>query len=144
MAAESLQLEVVTLEREVIRDAASEVQLPGAAGFLGVLPGHTPLLTEVGTGVLSYHKGGQIFYSAVSGGIAEVLGDRVTVIADSAERAEEIDVERAQKALATAQEKYAAGASDPATDWDAAQRAVARARTRLEAAQHAGARAHAA
>jgi F-type H+-transporting ATPase subunit epsilon len=140
MAADGLQLEVVTLEREVIRDAASEVQLPGAAGFLGVLPRHTPLLTEVGTGVLSYHKGGQIYYAAVSGGIAEVLGDRVTVLADAAERAEEIDVDRAQKALAAAQEKYAAGASDPA----AAQRAVARARTRLEAAQHAVARAHAA
>jgi len=144
MAADSLQLEVVTLEREVIRDAASEVQLPGAAGFLGVLPGHTPLLTEVGTGVLSYRKGGQTYYAAVSGGIAEVLGDRVTVLADSAELAEEIDVEQAQKALDLAQEKFAAGVSNPATDWDAAQRAVARARTRLEAAQHAGARAHAA
>ena len=140
MPADELILEVVTLEREVIRDSASEVQLPGAAGYLGVLPGHTPLLTEVGIGVLSYRKGAQTFYAAVIGGCAEVLPDRVTVLAEVAERAEEIDAPRAQRALESAERQYAAGASNPATDWDAVQQAVARARVRLDASGHAGSR----
>ena len=136
MADNELMLEVVTLDREVIRDSVAEVQLPGSAGYLGILPGHTPLLTEVGTGVLSYRKDGQTFYAAVIGGTAEVLPDRVTVLADAAERAEEIDATRAQAALAAAEKQFT-GAAAAATDWDAVRQAAARAHARLEAAAHA-------
>jgi F-type H+-transporting ATPase subunit epsilon len=135
---DALQLEVVTLEREVIRDSASEVQLPGAAGYLGILPGHTPLLTEVGIGVLSYQKAGQTFYAAVIGGMAEVLADRVTVLAQIAERPEEIDVAKARDRLAVAPAAAAATAASGAdVDWDQVQRSLAGDQARLEAAAHA-------
>src|SRR6266849_3969210 len=99
MLPEVLTLEVVTPDRAVVHEAVTEVQLPGSEGYLGILPGHTPLLTELGTGALSYRQGAQTRRVAVSGGFAEVLPDRVIVLADVAERAEEIDVERARLAL---------------------------------------------
>ena len=77
--ADALQLEVVTPEREVIRESVAEVQLPALSGFLGILPGHTPLLTELGVGALSYQKGSQTMYVAVLGGMAEVLPGRVVL-----------------------------------------------------------------
>ena len=137
--ADTLTLDVVTPERQVVHETVSEVQLPGRDGYLGILPMHTPLLTEIGIGSLSYKQGGATRYVAVNGGFAEVLPDRVTVLAEAAERAEEIDVPRAQKALAEAEKKLAAGASDPNTDWESLQQAIRRATVRLEVAQHAGA-----
>jgi F-type H+-transporting ATPase subunit epsilon len=131
MLPETLTLEVVTPERAVVRESVTEVNLPGREGYLGILPGHTPLLTELATGVLSYRQGSQTRRVAVSGGFAEVLADRVIVLADSAERAEEIDVARARAALATAEKQLAAAAG---SDWEAAQQAVNLARTRLEVA----------
>jgi F-type H+-transporting ATPase subunit epsilon len=127
-----LTLEVVTPDRAVVRESVAEVQLPGREGYLGILPGHTPLLTELATGALSYRQGAQTRRLAISGGFAEVLPDRVIVLADSAERAEEIDPARARNALAEA-EKQLAGA-----DWETAQKAIARAHTRLEVAAPAG------
>src|SRR5919205_1223363 len=96
--AESLQLEVVTPERLLVADAAAEIQIPGKTGYLGILPGHAPLITELTSGEISYKKpGGGIERLAVHWGFAEVLPDKVTVLAEVAERAADIDVEGAKK-----------------------------------------------
>jgi F-type H+-transporting ATPase subunit epsilon len=134
---DALELEVVTPDREVVRESVAEVQVPGREGYLGILPGHTPLLSALGIGALSYQKGGQRVYVAVLGGFVEVLADHVTVLADGAERAEEIDVTKARAALADAEKKFAGG-SDPNTDWDAVLLAATAARVRLEVAEHGG------
>jgi F-type H+-transporting ATPase subunit epsilon len=136
MLPDAISLEVVTPERAVVRESVTEVSLPGREGYLGILPGHTPLLTELATGALSYRQGAQTRRVAVSGGFAEVLADRVIILADSAERAEEIDAARARTALASAEKQLAAGAG---TDWETAQQAITRARTRLEVAAPGGA-----
>jgi F-type H+-transporting ATPase subunit epsilon len=136
-------LEVVTPEREVVRaESVAEVQLPALSGYLGILPGHTPLLTELGIGPLIYKKGSQSGYIAVIGGFAEVLPERVTVLAEKAERSEDIDEARARTDLAEAEKKLNAGSADPNTDWDAVLKAVASARARLEAATHGATGAH--
>src|SRR5713226_6185629 len=99
MLPDSLSLEVVTPERSLIAEAGVvEVQLPGSDGYLGILPGHAPLLTELGMGELSYRKGRDTYSAVVIHGFAEVLPDRVIILAETAERAEEIDAERARAA----------------------------------------------
>src|ERR1700722_2993151 len=120
MSADILTLEVVTPEREVVREPVTEVQVPGREGYLGILPGHTPLLTELGIGSLNYRKGAPTNYVAIAGGFAEVLSGRVLVLAEAAQRAEEIDVTGARSALAEAEKVVSSGAANPATDWDAA------------------------
>ena len=134
--AEAFLLEVVTPERELVRESVAEVQLPALSGYLGILPGHTPLLTELGIGPLSYKKGSETAYVAVIGGFAEVLPERVTVLAEAAEPSGEIDGARARADLAEAEKKLNTGSADPKTDWDAVLKAVASARARLEAAAH--------
>jgi F-type H+-transporting ATPase subunit epsilon len=136
MLPETIMLEVVTPERAVIRESVAEVSLPGREGYLGILPGHTPLLTELSTGALSYRQGSQVLRVAVSGGFAEVLPDRVIVLADTAERSEEIDASRARNALATAEKQLTSAAG---TDWETAQQAMNRARTRIEVSGPRGA-----
>jgi len=137
MAAQTLTLELVTPERQVLRAEVEEVQLPGREGYLGILPGHAPLLTELGAGVLSYHQGGQVHYATALMGFAEVLSGRVIVLAEGAERAEEIDVERARAAKERA-EKRVASAGRVEVDFDRAQVALQRALIRLQVAEHAG------
>ena len=134
--AEALILEVVTPERELVRESVAEVQLPALSGYLGILPGHTPLLTELGIGPLIYKKASESGYIAVMGGFAEVLPERVTVLAEAAEPSAEIDAARARADLAEAEKKLNTGSTDPKTDWDAVLKAVASARARLEAAAH--------
>jgi F-type H+-transporting ATPase subunit epsilon len=129
-------LEVVTPDRELVRESVAEVQLPARSGYLGILPGHTPLLTELGIGPLIYKKASESAYIAVMGGFAEVLPERVTVLAEAAEPSGEIDAARARADLAEAEKKLNAGSADPNTDWDALLKAVASARARLEAAAH--------
>jgi F-type H+-transporting ATPase subunit epsilon len=136
--ADTFQLEVVTPAREVVRERVTEAQIPARGGYLGVLPGHTPLLAEMGVGELSYHVGGRVFSCAAIGGFVEVLGDRVIVLADSAERAEEINVERAQRARDRAQKRLATP-NDPSIDWKRAEAALERAQARLQVAAKAGA-----
>ena len=133
---DALMLEVVTPDREVVRESVAEVQLPGLAGYLGILPRHTPLLTEMGIGPLIYKKGGESGYVAVIGGFAEVLPERVTVLAEAAERSEEIDAGQARAELAESEKQMNTGAADPNTDWDAVLKRVASARARLETAEH--------
>ena len=130
--ADMLSLEIVTPERLLVREAVTAVQAPAANGYLGILPGHAPLLAELGTGFLNYEAGGKRWFLAVHGGYLEILADRVRLLATGAERAEEIDVERAKAAFKRAQEQMfnPSLGVDPA----AALNAMARAQARLDAA----------
>jgi F-type H+-transporting ATPase subunit epsilon len=101
----SLHLTVVTPEHKVVETEAEEVQLPGSEGYLGILPGHTPLITLLKTGVLSYRGAGRSGAFAVSVGFAEIVNDRVSVLADSAESPSEIDATAAQNERARAEEE---------------------------------------
>src|SRR6266404_1807688 len=134
MLPETIELVVVTPERQHLRQGAKEVQLPGAEGYLGILPGHAPLITELGIGELSYHdtNGKESAHLAIIRGFAEVLPDRVTVLAETAERAEEIDLQRAKDALARAEKRLAS--NDPNIDWDRANIALQRALIRIQVA----------
>jgi F-type H+-transporting ATPase subunit epsilon len=129
--AETFELELATPERLLVRESVTEAQIPGKEGYLGVLPGHAPLLSELKPGYLSYTAGGRRFYLAVSGGFAEVMPDKVRVLAVNAERAEEIDVARAEAALKRAQERLAQPAAglDVARALSASMRAMARLET---------------
>ena len=122
---------IVTPERQILKETVSEVTMPGADGYLGVLPGHAPLITELGVGELTYRTtGGQTGLLAVIRGFAEVLPDRVSILAETAEFAEDIDMERAQAALKRAQERIAKGGED--IDWDRATMALRRALVRIQ------------
>jgi F-type H+-transporting ATPase subunit epsilon len=134
--ADTLHLQIITPDKLLVREDADSVQIPGKGGYLGILPGHAPLITELMIGEISFSKGGTTQYFAVSWGFAEVLPDKVTILADTAERAEDINVTRAQEAKARAeQELKAAG---PELDYDAVNFALRRAEVRLEVAAHAG------
>ncbi len=98
-----LKLTVVTPEKTVVNSPADEVQMPGALGYLGILPGHAPLITQLATGVLSYRNGGAEKRLAVSAGFAEVASDTVTVLADLAEEPAQIDAAAAQQDRARAE-----------------------------------------
>lgn len=128
---ERLRLEVVTPERRVVQADADEIRLPGDLGQLGVLPGHTPLLTSLGTGPVSYRDGARVTQIAVQGGFAEVLPDGVTVLAGLAETPDEIDLEAARE---TADEAEAALKSASAAELDAITGRLRWAATRIEVA----------
>lgn len=102
--AELLKLELVTPHRKVVSEEVDEITATGTLGEFGVLPGHTPFLTSLKIGELSYKKGGALYHLAVNAGYLEVVNDMVTVLVDSSERAEEIDLERAKRAQARAEE----------------------------------------
>ena len=130
---DTFKLEIVTPEKKVVDTAAEEVQIPGKGGYLGVLPGHAPLITELAVGQISYCENSQEFRLAVAWGFAEVLPDKVTILAESAERPSEIDVERARKAQERAEQKLTSG--DTTVDVERALDALHRAETRLEVAE---------
>jgi F-type H+-transporting ATPase subunit epsilon len=134
MLPEAIELVIVTPEKQLLRGKVIEVQMPGENGYLGILPGHAPLMTELGIGELSYHdmSGKESEHVAVVRGFAEVLPDRVTVLAETAERAEEIDVQRAKDALARAEKHLSS--NDPNVDWDRANIALQRALIRIQVA----------
>src|SRR3982750_3856094 len=102
-----IDLQIVTPDRRIVQDQVDEVEIPGSEGYFGVLPGHTPLLAALAVGELWYRKGQGKFFLALAFGFAEVLPDRVTILARIAERAEEIIVERAESALRRAEERLA-------------------------------------
>lgn len=131
---ELLDLEVATPERQLVHEAVAEVQIPAKNGYLGILPGHAPLLSELGTGFLSYSCGGRKRYLSIQGGFVEVLPDHVRVLANAAERADEIDMERAKSDLRRAQEQVVnpAVGVDPAVSLDA----LAWAQARVDAAEN--------
>ncbi len=127
-----LTLELVTPDRAVVRLSVDEVQIPGSEGYLGVLPGHTPLLTTLQVGELWFLQGGEKFYVSVAFGFAEVLPDRVTILAQLAERAEDVDVNRARDAQRRAQERLSKSAVD--TDFERARISMMKALIRLQVA----------
>ena len=134
--ADSFQLEIVTPEKMVVKDQAEEMQIPGKNGYLGILPGHAPLISELSVGQISYRNGSETHYLCVAWGFAEVLPDKVTILAETAERGEDVDCERAQKAKERAEQRLSSG--DPEVDVPRAQDALARANSRLEAAAKEG------
>ncbi len=128
-----LRLEVITPGGVAFRDQVDYVEAPGVLGYFGVLPGHAPLLSQIRSGRLRYRKGGEEHFLAVHWGFLEVLDDLVTVLAETAERPQDIDLERAETALRRARERLEEFGA--AYDVDRAQRAVARAEARLRAAE---------
>ena len=134
-----LTLEIVTPDRVVTHEQVDEVEIPGADGYFGVLPGHTPLLASLTIGLLWYRKGTEKTYVAIAYGFAEVLPDRVTILAQIAERAEDIDVNRAEAAQRRAQARLAKPVPD--MDYERAQAALMKALVRLQVAARGRSRA---
>ncbi len=129
--ADKLNLEVAVPERLMIREDVDGVQVRGTDGYLGILPDHAPLMTGLGAGVLRFGKDGETRYMAVHGGVMEVLPDRVRILADRAEWANEVDVQRAEKARRRANDLLRSHEME--IDVERAQDAIARAHARLEA-----------
>lgn len=132
MLPENIELQVVTPERHVLQETVQAVEIPGKEGYMGVLPGHAPLITELAVGEITYREGASEQRLAVAWGFAEVLPDKVTILAETAERPSEIDVERARKAKERAESLLANG--DPNVDVERALDALKRAELRLEVA----------
>ena len=130
-----LDLQIVTPDRLVVQARVDEVQVPGSEGYFGVLPGHTPMLASLAVGELWYRQGQEKTYLAIASGFAEVLPDRVTILAKLAERADEIDAERADAARQRAEERLV-NKSD--VDYERARAALAKALTRLQVASRVG------
>ena len=128
----AMRFEIVTAERVVYSDEIDVLVAPGIDGELGILPRHAPLLTVLKPGEIRVVKDGEESLIAVSGGFMEVLGNKVTILADTAEPAEEIDVQRAEEALERAQERVAASPSD--VDLERAMAELRRSQARLKVA----------
>ena len=122
--AEQLQLEVVTPERRVLSEQVNSVTVPGRSGEMGILPGHASLISELQTGVLSYTEDGTVFQLHVSGGFVEVNDNRVSVLAEIAERPEEIDAARARQARERTEKQLSA--------WSGTEEDFEKARAKLE------------
>lgn len=129
--AETIQLEIVTPERLVVNDTAEYIEIPGRSGYLGVLPGHAPLITELAVGEISYTNSGKTKRLAVAWGFAEVLQNKVTILAETAEKSEEIDTARAQAARQRAEEALRKAGVEGDKN---AQAALDRANARLDVA----------
>lgn len=125
-----IDLQIVTPDRLIVQEQVDEVEIPGAEGYFGVLPGHTPLLASLAVGELWYRKGQEKFYLSLAFGFAEILPDRVTILARLAERAEEIDVERAELARRRAEERLSQSKSD--FDYERARIALTKSLMRLQ------------
>ena len=128
------KLEFVTPARAIVHENVDEVELPGEEGYFGVLPGHAPMLAALKVGSMWYRRGVDKKFAFIADGFAEVLPDRVVILAQVAERAEEIDLARAEAAKRRAEERLAKPTSD--IDFERARIALLRALTRLQIAQH--------
>lgn len=136
-----LTLKVVTPDRAIAHESVDEVQIPGSEGYLSVLPGHTPLLTTLAVGEFSFRQGNETTYVSVAEGFAEILPDGVTILAQIAERAEEIDVSRAEEAERRARERMDQGSVDlgsATVDVERARIAALKALVRLRVASRIG------
>ena len=133
----SIELQIVTPDRLVLRENVDEVEIPGSEGYFGVLPGHTPLLASLAVGELWYRQGQEKTYLSIAFGFAEVLPDRVTILARLAERADDIDVERAEAARARA-EKRLAGAHQNDIDYERTRTALLKSLARLNVSSRIG------
>jgi F-type H+-transporting ATPase subunit epsilon len=125
-----LDLQIVTPDRRIVQEQVDEVEIPGSEGYFGVLPGHTPLLASLAVGELWYRKGQEKIYLSIAFGFAEVLPDRVTILARIAERAEDISVERAEASRKRAEERLAHARSD--IDYERARVALTKSIARLQ------------
>jgi F-type H+-transporting ATPase subunit epsilon len=130
--ADKINLEIITPEKLALREVVDEVVAPGLGGELGILPDHTPLISQLQTGVLIYRQGTEKKALHVSGGFIEVLADRVAVMSDVAERPEEIDYQRAQRARERAEKRLASTAPD--VDFRRAELKLQRALIRMQIA----------
>jgi len=130
-----LQLQIVSADRSLVNVQVDEVQVPAADGYLGVLPGHTPLLATLQVGTLWYRQGQETHYLAIAFGFAEVQPDRVTILAQIAEKADEIDAARAEAARKRAEERLTGAATD--MDFERARIAMMKALIRLQVATRA-------
>jgi len=138
-----LAVEIVTHSGVIYQQDVDGIIAPGTVGYLGVRPGHAPLVTSLGTGVITVHVGERDLFGAITGGIMEVFQNRVTILADVAEMASAIDVERARRAVKRASQRLEAHYSDgkrEEIDADRAQMALLRALNRLRTAEKAGLR----
>jgi F-type H+-transporting ATPase subunit epsilon len=129
-----LTLEIVTPDRALLREEVDEVVVPGAEGELGILPGHTPLLATLKVGELWYRQGQEKHYLAIAFGFVEVLPGRVTILAQIAERAQEIDVTRAERAKRRAEERLAKPSVQSELDFERARIAMMKSLIRLQVA----------
>jgi F-type H+-transporting ATPase subunit epsilon len=137
--AANIRLEIVTPEKEVVNDTAQIVMAPGSMGQFGVLSGHTPFMTSLNTGAIHYRdENGKDQYVFVSAGFAEALPDKVKVLAESAERMEDIDMERAQSAMERAEKRLSEDRAKDKIDSDRARAALERALVRIKLAGGAG------
>jgi F-type H+-transporting ATPase subunit epsilon len=130
-----LQLQIVSAERSLVNETVDEVEIPGHDGYFGVLPGHTPLLAALSVGTLRYRQGSENHYLLIAFGFAEVQPDRVTILAQIAEKAEEIDLGRAAAAKTRAEERMASSSAD--VDVERARIAMLKALVRLQVAERA-------
>lgn len=137
--ADTFEFEIVTPDKMVLKDVAEQMQIPAKNGYIGILPGHAPLITELAIGEISYTEHGNTHFLAVAWGFAEVLPDKVTILAESAERPEDIDVSRAQEAKKRAEQRLHENGAE--LDYQRALDAVKRAEVRLQVASHATAKA---
>ena len=131
----SIQLQIVSADRSLVNEQVDEVGIPGAEGYFGVLPGHTPLLSTLQVGTLWYRQGQETHYLAIAFGFAEVQPDRVTILAQIAEKPDEIDVARAEAAKKRAEERLAAPVMD--MDFERARIALMKSLVRLQVASRA-------
>src|ERR1700730_2849975 len=130
-----LQLQIVSADRSLVKEQVDEVQGPGAHGSLGILPGHTPLLATLQVGTLWYRQGQEKHYLAIAFGFVEVQPDRVTILAQIAEKADEIDLARAEAAKKRAEARLAASTTD--IDFERARIALLKSLIRLQVATRA-------
>jgi F-type H+-transporting ATPase subunit epsilon len=130
-----LQLQIVSADRPLVNERVDEVEVPGADGYFGVLPGHTPLLAALQVGEIWYRQGQETQYLSIAFGFAEVQPDRVTILAQIAERADEIDAGRAEAARKRAEERLATPMAD--IDFERARIAMMKALIRLQVASRA-------
>ncbi len=129
-----LTLEIVTPDRALVRDEVDEVVVPGSEGEFGILPGHTPLLANLRVGELWYRQGQEKHYLAIAFGFAEVLPDRVTILAQVAERAQDIDTTRAERAKQRAEERLTKPTAAGDMDFERARVAMMKSLIRLQVA----------
>lgn len=133
-----IQCEILTQERQLYSDTADIVVLPGLEGQMGVLPNHSPLLTVLGFGEVVVRSSGEEQFFAIGGGFAEVQPDRIIILADSAEQAEEIDIERAVEARERAEKAMTEGVPDDPARYAQIEAALRRAQIRIDVARRRG------
>ena len=126
----SIELQIVTPDKLLVKEQVDEVEIPGTEGYFGVLPGHTPMLASLAVGEMWYRKGQEKTYLSLAYGFCEVLPDRVTILAQLAERAEDIDVARAEEARKRAEQRLAQAKGD--VDYERARTALVKSLARLQ------------